>query len=352
VSVRVGVVGCGWWATFAHLPALQAHPDAEVVALAERDPAKLAAAGDRFDVAARFATAEELLAAVELDAAVVAVPNALHHPVTKRLLEAGVHVLLEKPMVIEPAHGRELIELARRHGVQLLIGYPLHYNPQAIALREQIAAGRIGAVEHVSCLYASIVRELYAGHPERYGDGVFDYAVNAPDPGTYQDVAVAGGGQGQSQASHAIALMLWLSGLTPQRVTAFTSSFELPVDLADAVAIRFGGGAIGTLSSTGGLTPGHDELVRCEIFGRDGHVTFDVYEGAAAIHTAAGVERLAVPTTAQRYPERAPAVNLVEAALGRAGNGSPPEVGLDTAALVAAMYRSAAEDRAVAVEEA
>jgi predicted dehydrogenase len=352
VSVRVGVVGCGWWATFAHLPALREHPDAEIVALAETDAGKLAAAGEQFGVHARFPSAEAMLDAVELDAVVVAVPNALHHSVALLALERGKHVLLEKPMVIEPAHGRELIELARRRGVELIVGFPLHWNPQAIALRRELAAGRIGAIEHVSVLYASIVRELYRGEPERYRDGVFDYPVNAPAAETYRDPALAGGGQGQSQTSHAAALMLWLTGLRPQSVAALTSSFELPVDLADALAIRFHDGAVGTLGSTGSITPGNEEIVRCDIFGRDGHVSFDVYEGLAAIHVGSEVERLPLPEPAARYPERAPARNLVEVALGREPNRSPPQVGLDTAALVAALYRSAQTASFVAIEEA
>lgn len=349
--IRVGVVGCGWWATFAHLPALHEHPNAEIVALADADAGTLEAAGERFSVAARFASAEQLLDAAELDAVVVAAPNALHHPVARLALERGLHVLLEKPMVIEPAHGRELIELAERNGAELIVGFPLHWNPQALALREQIAAGRIGAVEHVAVLYASVVRELYAGRPEAYRHTVFDYPVNAPAVDTYRDPALAGGGQGQSQVSHAAALMLWVTGLQPAAVSAFTASFELPVDLADAIAIRFDGGAVGTLGSTGGVIPGHEEIVRCEIFGRDGHVTFDVNEGLAAIHDADGVERLPQPTAAERYPERAPARNLVEVGLGRAANGSPPQVGLRTAQLVAAMYRSAGEVRMVSIEE-
>jgi predicted dehydrogenase len=255
-------------------------------------------------------------------------------------------------MVVEPAHGRELIEVAKRHEVELLIGYPMHYNPQARELRRIIAGGRIGPVEHVACLYASIVRELYRGEPESYRGTVFEFPVNAPAVATYTDPAVAGGGQGQSQLSHAAALLLWLTGLEPRQVAAFTSSFELPVDLADTVAVRFEGDAIGTLSSTGAVTPGHPEIVRYDIFGRDGHVVFDVNEGIAEIHDADGVERLETPELADRYPERAPVGNLVELALGRGVNESPPEIGLRTVELVAAMYESAESARFIEIGSA
>lgn len=349
--IRIGVIGCGWWATFAHLPALYEHPAAEIVAIADPDRSKRDAAGERFGIAARFAGVEALLSAAEPDAVVVAAPNALHHSIARLALQRGAHVLLEKPMVLEPAHGRELIDLARRNSVHLIVGFPMHWNPQALTLRAEIASGRIGKVEHVSVLYASIVRELYGGRPESYRDTVFAYPVNTPAAATYREPKIAGGGQGQSQVSHAAALMLWLTGLYPASVVSFTSSFELPVDLADAIAIRFDGGAVGTLSSTGGLIPGHQEIVRYEIFGCDGHVVFDVNKGVATIHDANGVQQLPRPPEAERFPERAPARNLVEVALGRAANGSPPEIGLLTAQLTAAMYRSASESCAVSIKE-
>lgn len=349
-KIRLGFVGCGWWATFAHLPAAREHPGAEIAALAEPDAARLAAAGEEFGVAARFGDHEAMLAEVELDAVVIAAPNALHHPVAKLALERDLHVLVEKPMVIQPAHGRELVALARARERQLIVGYPMHYNPQALELRAAIRGGEIGTVEHVSVLYSSIVRELYAGNPESYREAVFDYPVNAPAADTYRDSAMSGGGQGQSQASHAAALMLWLTGLRPRRVAAFTGAFELEVDLADALAIEFAGGAVGTLGSTGGMTAGNEEIVHYDISGRSGHVVFDVNRGIAEIHRAGGeVRELAVPSTADRYPERAPVRNLVDVAGGHGVNGSPGEIGLATAELIAALYRSAAADSVAVV---
>lgn len=141
--------------------------------------------------------------------------------------------------------------------------------------------------------------------------------------------------------------MLWLTGLRPRGVSAFSSNFELPVDLADGVAIRFDGGAVGVLSSTGAVLPGHDEIARFEIFGRDGHVLFDVNRGTASIHVAGMTRNLLELPVVQRNPEHAPARNLIDVVLGRAGNGSPGEIGLGAAEFVAAMYRSAHEGRVI-----
>jgi len=245
-------------------------------------------------------------------------------------------------MVLRVDHALELVELARRQGLELLVGYPYHWNAQALELRRQLAAGRIGPLEQVVCLFASTARELYRGQPERYADA-FGYTFAAPLATTYSDPAVAGGGQAQTQLTHSAALLLFLTGLEPVSVSAFTEPFELQVDLADVAAVRFRGGALGSLSSVGSVLPGHDELLEYRLFGRDGHVVFNPNDGIASIHDRDGREDLPVPEHAQRYPEWAPSDNLVDVVLGRAPNGSPASIGLATVALLDALYRSAAD---------
>jgi predicted dehydrogenase len=312
------------------------------VAIADPDPENLAAAARAFGVERAFAGEEELLDSVEVDAVVVAVPHAAHFDCTRVALERGAHVLVEKPMVLRVDHALELLELARRHGLELVVGYPYHWNPQALELRRQLAAGRIGPLEHVVCLFASTARELYRGHPERYAD-VLGYTVATPLATTYSDPATAGGGQAQTQLTHSAALLLFLTGLEPESVVAFTEPFELPVDLADTAAVRFRGGALGSLSSVGSILPGHDELLEYRLFGRDGHIVFDPNAGIASIHDRHGREEVPVPEQAQRYPEWAPSDNLVDVVLGRTPNGSPAAIGLATVSLLDALYRSAAD---------
>lgn len=350
MSARVALVGCGWWPTAHHLPALRDHPEAEIAALVDVDPARLAAAGEAFGVSARFASTEELLTAgVAVDAAIVAVPHARHFPIARLLLDRGVHVLVEKPMVLDPAHGRELLALAQARGVELLVDYPWHYNAHVLTLRDAVAGGRIGPVEHVSCLYASSVRPLYAGDPEAYRE-LWGYPVNAPAAGTYSDPALSGGGQGQTQITHAAALLELLTGMRPSSAFTYAAGFELAVDLADAVALRYPSGAIGTISSTGAVLPTQEELVRVELVGRAGHVQLDVNRGTASIHDVAGVEDLPPLAPERRNPEAAPVLDLVDIVLGRGANRSPGELGQGAVELVAAIYRSAAEGRPVDLE--
>jgi hypothetical protein len=96
---------------------------------------------------------------------------------------------------------------------------------------------------------------------------------------------------------------------------------------------------------------GHDEIVRYEIFGRDGHILFDVNQGTAAIHCAGMVKNLLQLPIDQRNPEHAPVDNIIDLALGRGWNGSPGEIGLGAVEFVDAMYRSAREGRAIDLPE-
>ena len=351
MKARIGVIGCGWWATRAHLPALQANPDAVIGAIADPDEENRARAAERFAIPVDrvFADAGDMLAGAQLDAAIVAVPHDAHAPLARAVLDRGLHLLLEKPMTIHPPDARALAALARERGVELIIGYPWHYNRQVLAVRDAIADGRIGTIEYVSCQFASIVRELYRGNPEPYRD-VLGYSVNPPGLKTYADPEIAGGGQGQTQVTHSAALLFLITGLKPVSVAAMTEPFELAVDLADAVVTRFDNGAIGSLGSTGSVLPGHDEMLEYRIFGSAGHIVFDVKEGTAVIHGLRGeVHRLPGLPTEERYPDWAPADNLVDIVLGRGGNGSPAALGVLTVEFVDAMYKAAREGRTMRV---
>src|SRR4051794_30408972 len=98
--VRIGVIGTGWWATQFHLPGLIDYAHAEVVALADPDPVNLARAADRYGVARSYSSHLDLIEAGDVDGVVVAVPHAYHYEIARDALDAGLGVLVEKPMVL------------------------------------------------------------------------------------------------------------------------------------------------------------------------------------------------------------------------------------------------------------
>ncbi len=345
-AARIAVVGCGWWSTEAHLPALAAHPRAEAIAVVEPDPRRREIAVERFGVAHAFAGLDELLDAVELDGAIVGTAPRLHHPLAGRLLDAGIHTLVEKPMTVNPGEAHDLVARAERQGVQLLVGYPWHYNAHVASVRAEVESGRIGELELVSSTFASVARELYHGRPESYAR-TLGYTHMIPGADTYNDQRA--GGQGASQLTHAAALMLWLTGLEVSEVSAFTANFELDVDLADSVAIRFGSGALGSLASAGNVLAHHQELLEYRLLGSEGHVLLDVGGGTASIHDSAGVELLEPLPEAERYPTAGPVGDLVAATEGATRSRVPGPLGAHVVELLAAMHRSQDERRSISL---
>lgn len=338
---RIAVVGAGSWSSEAHLPTLAADPDTDLVAVADLAGDAREYVEDRYPGARIFESYEELLSATEPEGVIVATPHSHHYRPARAALEAGAHVLVEKPLVLAPAEGWELQRLAREHGRELIVGYTWHYNRQAMELRELIHAGRLGRIELVSCFFASMVREYYRGDTEAYQPEL--KLLRAPRSDTYSDPSLSGGGQGQAQLTHSAALLFWLTGLQPRRVSAFCRSFALAVDLVDAAVVDFHSGAVATISSTGDRPSGHQDLLRLEICGTEGIADFDVMEGRVSLYFSNGrCEELDPLPLDDRYPYREPARNLVDVVLDRGINGSDAEVGCLAVEFLDAMYRSSA----------
>lgn len=339
-TARVGVIGCGWWSTYTHIPGLRDNPDAELVALADRDPERLATAAEVYGVRRGYADYQEMLEREALDGVVVAVSHAAHYEVARAALERGLHVLLEKPMVLRAEHGRELVALAQAKGRELIVGYPWNYTAIARRAREAVQRGRLGEIQLVSSLFASMVIEFYRGNPEAYRP-VFNYPVTGPGQ-VYANPQASGGGQGHLQVTHAAGLLFFVSGLRARRVSAEMERYDLPVDLVDAISVRFDNGAVGTLASTGNIGVGDGGQHELRVYGSQGYLLLDMIAGTLAIRQHNGtVEQLGPLPEDERYPRFATARNLVDVILGRADNGSPGEVGLRTVELLDAAYRSA-----------
>jgi predicted dehydrogenase len=353
---RIGVIGAGWWATYAHLPSLTSYPRAEVVAIADASEERLAKAAEHFGVQTQFTDYRAMLDRGNLDGVVVATPHTTHYAVASEVLTRGIPLMLEKPMVLRAAEACHLVRLAETHKVPLVIGYPYHFIDQYAHLRARIAEGALGHIQLTTSLFASMVLEYYRANPEAYAS-VFQWAVTGPQPTTYSEPSVAGGGQGYLQVTHSAALTLWLTNLRPRDVSAFIENFDLKVDLCDAISVRFDTGAIGTLASTGGIPTAqttHQQL-ELRVYGSDGYALLDAMAGRCSIfYNDGSVEQLDEVAVERRYPLEAPARHLVDLILADGDsvtNRSTGEIGARTVELLEAAYRSAAERRVVRVDE-
>src|SRR5439155_25717875 len=117
--------------------------------------------------------------------------------------------------------------------------------------------GAIGTVQFAMCHMASPIRDLLRG--KRFitegNTGQAGGLMFEPDPKTWADPAVAGGGYGHAQLSHSTGMLFWLTGLESESAFARMSAPDAPVDLYDAVSVRFAGGAIGIVSGAGTMPP-------------------------------------------------------------------------------------------------
>lgn len=252
---RIAVVGTGWWSTEFHIPSLMKYSDCEVVALIDPNAEKLKKAQDMFGIPSCYATVTEALAEMKLDGAIIATPSALHYPVTKELLGNGVHVMVEKPFTILASEAYDLVNLAKSKSLHLTVGYTFQHTNAAKALKQALDNREIGEILLVNGLFASMAEAYYRGVPEQYKD-IFNWAITGPDPQTFSDPKLAGGGQGQTQVSHAIGMILYAINQRATQVAAFMENRDLNVDLVDAMAFTCEANTIGNIGSTGNLRDG------------------------------------------------------------------------------------------------
>ena len=340
-KARVAVIGTGWWTTQAHLPALVANPKAELVALADPREDVLAKAAAKYGVDTTYANYEEMIEKEELDGVVVAVWHSAHYEVARTCLERGLHVMLEKPMVLLAAHARELVDLAAGQQRELIIGYPWHFTPHTLRAQEIIRSGELGAVQFVNSMFASMVLQFMRGNDEDYRP-VFDYPVTGPGD-VYSDPERSGGGQGHLQVTHSAALFLFITGLHPTGVCAMMNNLDVKVDVIDAFSVRFEEGALAAVGSTGATKPGGPECLLTRVHCEDGVVDLDSLGGTCRIQHKDQTSEILTPLEGadEIYPMGATSGNLVDVITGDAPNGSPAEVGWRTVELLDAAYRSA-----------
>jgi predicted dehydrogenase len=333
--LRAAVIGAGHFAYRVHIPVLAARPEVVLDSVCRRGADQLALIRDTFGFA--FASTDwRRLLERDIDIAVIASPHHLHYGQALAFLQRGCHVLVEKPMCLDPAEAWDLVEAARRAGRHLVVAHGWHYKPGLDRARDLIA--RIGPIEHVVCHMASFTRNVFAGDG---GVEKWRLVPVQPQAATWQD-RDAGGGFAYGQLSHALGLLYWLTDLRAQTVQAAVWGPEGGIDLHDAAAVRFEGGATGVLSGSCGVPEGHGFEVEIRIYGRDGAVILDIERESLTLKLPGGVtERADPPPGAWAYSCEGPANALVDLALGRGRNESDGGVGARTVETLHALLASA-----------
>jgi len=182
-KVRWGVLGAARIAMKKVIPAMQQGEWSEVVAIASRDRVKAEEAAATAGVSRAYASYEALLADPEIEAIYNPLPNHLHVPWTKRAAEAGKHVLCEKPIAMNAAEARTLLEVRDRTGMHIQEAFMVRVNPQWIRTVEEVRKGRIGELRAVTGVFSYFNDDLtnIRNNVDYGGGGLMDigcYLIN------------------------------------------------------------------------------------------------------------------------------------------------------------------------------
>jgi predicted dehydrogenase len=337
--VRAAVIGAGAWARTCHLPVLRSRPEVDIVAVSDIDPERVRAAADEFGVPKAFTDWRQTFAEAP-DVCVIASPAIAHYAQARAALEAGAHVLVEKPMVLRHAEAAALVELAGVVGRQVIVSFGWNYSGVYAAARTLLADPGIGRVEHVLVHMASGTRELLTG-ASLSSTGFDDVPVVTQ---TWTDPRVSGGGYGQAQLPHALGVTLGLlGGESVVEATAVASPPQGSVETCLAVSGRLTGGgsiAVSGASFHAGLAANRHQL-EIRLFGSEGNLLVDFERDELRLARPDGVWEVPLEPGAGRYDGRGPAAALVDVALGRlAEPPSPGELGCRTVEALERVYES------------
>jgi predicted dehydrogenase len=198
VTLRVGVIGAGNIFERGHLPALLETDALRVTAVTDLEPSRSASATERLPGSVAVASATEIVRREDVDAVLVLTPTDTHAGLAIEALEAGRHVLCEKPMARSAADARRMADAATRSGRRLMIGHTRHFDERWIAMYEAVRAGRIGDPVYV---FRS------------------EHAFNGAPDGAWPWLAERSGGVLWDVGVHVAELFHWFLGTTPR--TAF-----------------------------------------------------------------------------------------------------------------------------------
>ncbi|HEY5751681.1 MAG TPA: Gfo/Idh/MocA family oxidoreductase [Chthoniobacterales bacterium] len=233
-KVKLGVVGLGWPGE-QHAKAILASQAGHLYGAADVTEARRAKFAEQFSPQKTFASLEDMLADPAVDAVVVCLPNTLHFPATLTALEAGKHVLCEKPPTMNAAEMKVLREEAERRGLIYFFGRQSRFSPEMLTAKRLINEGRLGEV-----YFAKAIWVRSRGTPV----GI---------DGWFTDKARSGGGALIDIGVHALDAVWYLMG-TPKPVSVSAQAFrnfehivkvpKFDVDDAAYGFIRFENGAV------------------------------------------------------------------------------------------------------------
>jgi predicted dehydrogenase len=149
-KLRVAIIGCGGISA-THLGSLKEMPEVELVAGVDTNPARLKVVEEKFGITALFSDWKKMLKTARPDAVTICTPNGVHAAPTIDCLNAGAHVLVEKPMAMNPGECRRMIEASKKNKRLLAVGFQYRFHPHTEYLLRARDEGQFGKIMFVKC---------------------------------------------------------------------------------------------------------------------------------------------------------------------------------------------------------
>ncbi|MGE2727288.1 Gfo/Idh/MocA family protein [Mycolicibacterium pulveris] len=223
--VRIGVLGAAQIAPAALIKPAKEHAEVVVAAVAARDVGRAQAFASKYGIARVHDGYEALIADPDVDAVYIPLPNGLHGRWTRAALEAGKHVLCEKPFTANAAEAREIAQLAAASGQVAMEAFHYRYHPFALRAEEIIASGELGTLQRIDVSFCFPL--------PKFSDIRYNYSL--------------AGGATMDAGCYAVHMLRTFGGSTPEVVAAQAKLRDPRVDRAMTAELRFPEGHTGRL---------------------------------------------------------------------------------------------------------
>ena len=267
-KVKVGVLGAGAWAEFAHCPGYKRDARCELVAIADPMIERAQAFAEKFDIPNVYSSHEELIAREDIDLVDVCTPSATHFDLSWAALQAGKHVLCEKPVAYDFEETRRAAALAKEQGVKTKLGFTFRYSPAMQYMKELIEQDFIGK-PFIFNGYEQNSQWLDPQNPLRQVDHEADQSV-------IQVSSLEGYGAPIMDIGHLFmgsrfaSVVGTMKNFIPERVVRATGTMmRMNIDDGDIFIGEYANGAIGSIQ-TSFVTVGNYPGIEARVYGSKG----------------------------------------------------------------------------------
>jgi predicted dehydrogenase len=319
-KVKLAILGCGGMAG-GHARRFAAHPDVDVVALCDVNEEIVNGFIERnlkeYEPKPQvFTDAAQMYAIAKPDAVVIVTPHTMHFEHAMQALEAGCHILMEKPMVTDSGQAHELAKKVEETGKVFVIGYNTPCTPVFSYIRDAIRSEKFGKLELVSGWLSQDWRRATIGTWR-------------------QKPELSGGGQMYDSGAHLFNSLVWTVEQPVEAVQAFVDNMDTPVDINGTANIRFKNGVLATIMISGNCPANGSQMVF--IFD-GGRIECDGWSGAW-IKAWKGNEE--ITDIALDSSTSTPGDNFIDAILGRSAARTSTANGINQSEIMDAIYESA-----------